>query len=114
MYLSYREYIKQQDLEDCGKSWIRWKVSLGMTLKEATKAANDPEWGYKERINEKHVLISEKEKEELDAYKKAEADGYITRCVCGSLNIITYTDEDFFTSMTRCKCTDCGKNFSHD
>jgi hypothetical protein len=57
--------------------------------------------------------MTEKEKTELEQYRQAEKEGYIKRCKCGSIKIHVYTDEDYFTDMTRCICHDCKKNFPY-
>lgn len=44
--LNYAEYIERESELDSRQAWIWWKVYCGMSLEEATKAADDPEWGY--------------------------------------------------------------------
>ena len=44
--ISYEEYLTTTGLRDCRLSWIDWKIQLGMSVEEATRASYDPEWGY--------------------------------------------------------------------
>jgi|GEM_PF-4644494 len=55
-----------------------------------------------------------KKNEVLEQLYKAAEGGYIKRCnKCGSLRVYIYTDEDYFSDMTRCKCDDCGHRFAY-
>jgi len=46
--LNYSEYLKATGDKDSRRAWVDWKVySCGMSVKEATKAGYDPEWGWK-------------------------------------------------------------------
>lgn len=57
--------------------------------------------------------MTDSEKKELESYKQAEKAGYIQRCKCGSLKVHVYTDEDYFSNMTRCICSDCKRKFAY-
>lgn len=44
--MSYQEYLTATGDKDIRSTWIDWKVFSGMDVKEAIKAAYDPEWGW--------------------------------------------------------------------
>jgi len=58
--------------------------------------------------------MTKQESKEFEAYKQAEQQGYIKRCEkCGSLKILVYTDEDYFSDMIRCICGNCKHKFAY-
>lgn len=64
-------------------------------------------------MNEKGLTKSEKER--FEEFVQAAQEGYIKRCPnCGSLRLHVYTDEDYFTDMTRCTCQDCKKKYYYN
>jgi hypothetical protein len=45
--INYETYLEKSNQPDCRRAWINWKMDIyGMSEREATKAAYDPEWGY--------------------------------------------------------------------